>query len=334
MAKPLLDGVGSAARIGYRAVVPIAVRRRIRARLKPGAYRRGRSSAAAQLRRFELHLPRPAEDEKAPGRRLTSLVIEAPPRLYVAKMLHQGGLAGYEPETEALLLGLAEVLQPTVAFDVGANVGPAALILPAVLDVPVVAFEPTAEVAAVLRRLVALNKLRCTVEEAAVGERDGTATLFISPTDTSTSLQPGFRVATGERTVRLLSLDSYIRSSGLRPSLLKIDTETTEPAVLAGAVDLLKSRPWIVCEILPGWTEDKIEEILRPLGYRMFQIVDAVPFVERDTIAGNPNPQQDRNWLFAPEVPTPSIWDAVARWRRAIDACEPPRDLPPVPSGG
>ena len=249
-------------------------------------------------------------------------------------MLHQGGLAGYEPETEALLLGLAEVLQPTVAFDVGANVGPAALILPAVLDVPVVAFEPPPRWPPCCAVSWHSEQLRCTVEEAAVGERDGTATLFISPTDTSTSLQPGFRVATGERTVRLLSLDSYIRSSGLRPSLLKIDTETTEPAVLAGAVDLLKSRPWIVCEILPGWTEDKIEEILRPLGYRMFQIVDAVPFVERDTIAGNPNPQQDRNWLFAPEVPTPSIWDAVARWRLAIDACEPPRDLPPVPSGG
>jgi FkbM family methyltransferase len=329
MTNAFISRVGSTAKSGYRAVVPVGLRRRIRARLSPPAQRRPASSVPSGPRRFELYLPRPAS---ATGAR--SVVIEAPRHLFVAKTLNQGGLAGYEPETQALLLGLAEVLKPKVAFDVGANVGPYAFLLPAVLDVPVVAFEPAAEVAAVLRNLVTTNGLKCTIEEAAVGEEDGTATLFISPTDTSTSLQPGFRQAKDERTVPLITLDTYIRDTGLHPKILKIDTETTEPAVLRGASELLATRPWIVCEILPGWTEAELEPILRPLGYRMFQVVDQLPLPERETIAGNANAQEERNWLFAPEEPTPAIWEAVERWRRAIDECAPPRDLPPVAASG
>ena len=77
--------------------------------------------------------------------RRESLIIEVSPRYYVTKTIHTGGLVAYEPETQALLLGLAEVLTPQVVFDVGANVGPHALLLPALLDVPVIAFEPAAK---------------------------------------------------------------------------------------------------------------------------------------------------------------------------------------------
>ena len=257
----------------------------------------------------------------------------------MTKTIHTGGLVAYEPETQALLLGLAEVLTPPVVFDVGANVGPHALLLPALLDVPVIAFEPAANVAAILRQLVATNDLRCTVVETAVGDHDGTATLYISPTDTSTSLQAGFRQATGEVTVPLVSLDSYVRSTGLRPTLLKIDTETTEPDVLRGATELLETRPWIVCEILPDRTEADVEDLLRPLGYRVFQVVDNVPLPERDTIVGFASFDDNaRNWLFAPEAPNESLWEAVSRWRRAIEEADPPRDLPAedaaVPSVG
>lgn len=309
-------------RSAYRAIVPRGIRRLVRARLVASPPRRPEPGP----RRFELPLPRPAEGpEWSPSRR-ASLVIEAPRTLYVPRLLHRGGLAAYEPETAALLLGVAEHLRPTAMFDVGANVGPHALVIAAVLDVPVVAFEPAAEVAAVLRQLVAINAVRCTVEETAVGERDGTATLFISPTDTSTSLRAGFREPTAETTVPVISLDSYVATSGLRPGLLKIDTETTEAAVLRGAAELLRTRPWIVCEILPGWDDDPIDEILRPLGYRAFQIVDDVPFPERETI-GEHAELEARNWLFAPEAPDRALWDAVARWRRAIDRCDPPRNL-------
>ncbi len=260
------------------------------------------------------------------------MLYEVPSHLYVARQLHQGGVAGYEAATAAVVLGVAEVIRPSVVLDIGASVGPHAVLLSALLDLPVVAFEPSADVAAALRHVVAINDLRCTVEEVALGAADGTETLFISPTDTSTSLRQGFRAATAEIRVPVRSLDSFVRERGLRPSLLKIDTETTEPAVLAGATDLLKTRPWVVCEVLPGWTEPDIEAVFLPLGYFAYQIVDPFPLRRHDRLVGNAT-LEGMNWLFAPEEPSAEVWASIDRWRRAIAACPAPTapDASPAP---
>ena len=256
-----------------------------------------------------------------------TITIEAPRELYVARQLHELGVSGYEPETAAVMLGLAEVLAPSVVFDVGANVGPHALLVPALLDVPVVAFEASPAIAEVLRQLVSGNGLDCVVEELAVGDSNGTAVLFISPTDTSTSLRPGFRTAKAEVRVPLVTLDQFVRTSGHRPGLLKLDTETTEPAVLRGATELLASRPWIVCEVLPGWNEEELEGLLFPLGYGAYHIDAESPLRRQDRIVGQTT-LEHMNWLFAPVEPGHETWDAIDRWRLAIDACPPPTTGP------
>lgn len=329
MPSSLLAAASSSLRRAYRALIPAGMRKGIRRRVAsrpPKAAVRPRGGP----RLFELPLPRREEPWGTEPLTRDTLIIEAPRRFYVTRQLRQGGVAGYEASTAAVMLGAAEWVRPEVVFDVGANMGPHALLIPALLNVPVVAFEPAADVAAALRHIVDVNGLRCTVVEIAVGERDETATLFISPTDTSTSLRKGFRSATGAITVPVRTLDTYVDDSGLRPTLLKIDTETTEPAVLRGASRLLASRPWIVCEILPGWTETEIENLLMPLGYTAFQIVDTWPLPRRERIEGHAS-FEHANWLFAPEAPPPVLWDAVLGWRRAIEACALPRDLPAPP---
>jgi hypothetical protein len=60
--------------------------------------------------------------------------------------------------------------------------------------------------------------------------------------------------------------------------------------------------------------------------------VDHLPLTELDTIVGHAS-FEDTNFLFAPEQPDQALWDAVGRWRRAIDDCPPPRDLPASTSG-
>ena len=75
---------------------------------------------------------------------------------------------------------------------------------------------------------------------------------------------------------------------------------------------------------LPGWTEAEVESLLLPLDYQAFQIVDTWPLPRRAELAGHAS-FEHANWLFAPETPTTELWDAIERWRRAIDACEPPR---------
>jgi FkbM family methyltransferase len=298
----------------YRRVVPKRIRQAFRATLAPPPPKK---TNRRPERRFVLPLPRPeAGVGLAPNAR-TSLTYEVPSQFYVTRQLEAGGVAGYEAATAAVVLGVAEAIRPDVFFDVGANVGPHALFVDALLGVPVVAFEPAADVADALRHVIALNGLRCTVETLAIGASDGTETLFISPTDTSTSLRAGFRSAKAEISVPVRSLDSFIRERGIRPSLLKIDTETTEPAVLRGASDLLAARPWLVLEVLPGWTEEELEDLLLPLGYLAYQIADPFPMVRHDRLVGHASLEAG-NWLFAPVEPGREVWQAIDRWRAAI----------------
>lgn len=298
----------------YRRVVPKRIRQAVRSTFaQPPPKRLDRRPE----RRFVLPLPQPEGGVGLAPNARTSLTYEVPSHFYVTRQLEAGGVAGYEAATAAVVLGVAEAIRPDVFFDVGANVGPHALYVDALLAVPVVAFEPAADVAEALRHVVAINRLRCTVEILAIGASDGTETLFISPTDTSTSLRPGFRSAKAEIRVPVRSLDSFIHERGVRPGLLKIDTETTEPAVLRGASDLLMTRPWLVLEVLPGWTEVDLEDLLLPLGYWAYPIADPFPLIRHQRLVGHASLEAG-NWLFAPVEPGREVWQAIDRWRAAI----------------
>ena len=77
--------------------------------------------------------------------------------------------------------------------------------------------------------------------------------------------------------VSVTTLDEVVKTRGIdKLDVLKIDTETTEPAVLAGAAETLaKHRPAIFFEVLPGsGSGRKIEEQLRPLDYSFYLLYD------------------------------------------------------------
>lgn len=242
--------------------------------------------------------------------------------------LQKPGLASVEPETMALLLALTEWTATGAVYDVGANVGPLAIVGPAVFDRDFVAFEPAPDASGALRDIVKANGLRCRVETMAVGEEVGVTTLYLSNvSDLSNSLRAGFRDAVGTVQVPETTLDAYAAGSGLWPSVLKLDTETTEAAVLRGATQVLARRPWIVSEVLPGWSETDVMAVLEPFRYRFYRIEDEVPLTELASIIADPETKH-RNWLFAPDVPTHELWESVARWRSAIDATRPAAPQP------
>jgi Methyltransferase FkbM domain len=83
-----------------------------------------------------------------------------------------------------------------------------------------------------------------------------------------------------------------------RVDILKLDTETTEPSVLAGLSDTLhRDRPTIFCEVLPDCgVEPKLEAVVDSLAYRYFILTPSGP-VARDAIRGHVT---HRNWLFLP----------------------------------
>jgi len=192
--------------------------------------------------------------------------------MYVPRRLAEVGFAGYEPIALPHFLAALETAGPGAVFDIGLNVGPYALMTRAFSDREVVGFEPTPDLARVARECAVDNDLAYTVEELALGAEDGTARLYLSDsTDSSNSLNPTFRQNSFVIDVPLETLDSYVERTGIKPAVLKVDTETTEPAVLAGAARTVQAlRSWVLCEVLAGQQPDEIRDVIADWGYTWY----------------------------------------------------------------
>jgi FkbM family methyltransferase len=211
---------------------------------------------------------------------------------WVSNQVFWKGWAGYEPETVPVFFRLAARARLTV--DVGAYVGFYTLL--AALANPegrVLALEPHPRAYERLARHVTLNELQnVSCVRAAAGAAAGTAQLHVAhdalPTSSSLSLE--FMGTAGVRRsleVEVQTLDALL-ADGAPLDLLKLDTESTEPEVLAGArAALARTRPAIVCEVLPGRsTGSALEAVLAPLGYRWMLLTPAGP-APRERIEGH-----------------------------------------------
>jgi FkbM family methyltransferase len=178
--------------------------------------------------------------------------------------------------TEALYFGLGEArdmrftldfLAPGDVFvDVGANVGVYSLLASSIPDVNIEAFEPSPAAFSRLTENVRLNRLeaRVTMHRSAVGDVDGVAHLtqgrdcwnHLTSASDSDAID-----------VPIVRLDATLPSSTRRVSLMKIDVEGREAAVLAGATATLRAdHPALIVE--GDW--EKVAPIVEPLGYVPF----------------------------------------------------------------
>lgn len=269
-------------------------------------------------RAFDLELPAGSD------RGLSCLRLDVPAALYVPGVLEERGLGGYEPEALACFLAALEHAGPGAVLDVGANSGVYCLLAAAMTDRRVLAFEPVPDLASAAEAAARDNGLDVDVRRVALGRHRSVETLYLSEsTDSSNSLLAGFRRSTHQLPVRVETLDGLVRRQGVVPAVVKIDTEATEPDVLAGARRALRRhRPWILCEVLAGRVEERLMHVLAGSGYRLFHIAGVPPFPERETIVGDPR-SRDLMWLFAPEEPTTAFWDGVSRWQERLGACVP-----------
>ena len=266
-------------------------------------------------------LPRPALPGTAAG---APIVLEAPRHLFVPKRLAATGLPGYEPHALECFLALLQTAGPGAVVDVGANVGLYALLAAACSDRDVRAFEPTPDLAAVARAAAARNGLAVVVEDVALGREPGTATLFLSDTtDSSNSLAEGYRSSSKRLEVAVDTVDAYCARTGVVPAVLKVDTETTEPDVLAGAAaTIARHRPWILCEVLHGRRRGEIAEVMAPHGYTWYHLRGDAGRSPVDRLDGDPD-HADLMYLLAPRPVDDTFWARVASWRAALDATRP-----------
>jgi len=210
-------------------------------------------------------------------------------------------LGEYEPETTALFCQLAA--DARIILDIGAADGLYAILAAAANPAArILAFEPGSDAAAVCARNFALNlPLTRNVElhALALGDADAESTLYVAgETGGTSSLNPAFRADRREQRVVVRSGDSLLAELAIpKVDLIKLDTESTEPAVLRGlSATLRRDHPDILCEVLYGRTERELGELLGPLGYRFFWL-GGDGLVHHDALAGDPT-YRHPNYLF------------------------------------
>jgi FkbM family methyltransferase len=181
----------------------------------------------------------------------------------------------YEPAHTAIFA--ERVSRGATVIDVGAHVGYYSLLAARLAGSSgsVVAFEPDPGNCAVLRRILAVNRVsNVTVEQAAVADREGRED-FTSGTGSGTGhLNGGGTPARSVVQVGTVDLDGYLGSRRIRPDLIKIDAEGAEVRVLRGASRVLREdRPLLV--LSTHWEQGHMQclEILQAHGYSMVPIL-------------------------------------------------------------
>ncbi len=152
-------------------------------------------------------------------------------------------------------------------LDIGAHIGLYSVFLATKSKGKVYSFEPTPDTGAVLRQTVAINKLQnnITVVPAAVSDKPGTATFYISKTEEIATGNSLVDVDFGENykrdggyEVEVVSIDDFVQKNNLQPSVLKIDAEGVELEVLRGAKNTFSTfRPAGILGVHPFAYSDK-----------------------------------------------------------------------------
>lgn len=260
------------------------------------------------------------------GGRAAHLDILDPFTTTIQRQIRRQGLAGFEPYTSAALLSLFEGADPGFVFyDVGANIGIYSALAATMYRPRIVhAFEPMPSTAEIMRRVVAANRARVVVHQAALSDKNGTSALYLSPvSDASNSMVPGFREATGEIEVPTRRLDDCVVESGDVPDFVKIDVETFEPAVLAGATEtIVRHRPTIVVEVLYRRSLDlgeRIHALLDGLDYSYYPLTANFDGTAHERIKGQRG--SDRDWILAPVPLDATFVDRWNVWKGRIENC-------------
>lgn len=173
-----------------------------------------------------------------------------------------------------------------VFYDIGSNVGFFALLAAHVVGPGghVYAFEPVPENAACIRANARANRFSdtITVIGEAAGARTGTAELWLDPHPGGATLSASDAGsgATSRLEVRTVAVDELVGTGRLRPpTVVKIDVEGAEPAVLDGMAETIAAHhPVLIVEVDAADADtaqrkyDALATRVAQAGYRVEQL--------------------------------------------------------------
>lgn len=216
------------------------------------------------------------------------------------------GWMGEEPEVLPLWYELAK--QADVIVDVGAHIGHFSLVAGhANPRARIFSFEALPRIADLLRKNVALNGLaNIDVRGRALGRQIGRLPFYAMPEGlpSSSSLSKEFMAPSTSGAIEIVVDVSTLNAEELpagTPTLMKIDTETTEPDVIAGGASFLReATPVIFVEILENvGGAARLSDEFAAAGYAFdaYLLTDKGP-VAKGQLIGDP---RWRNYLLVPK---------------------------------
>ncbi len=238
-----------------------------------------------------------------------SFYIEGHLTSYITTVCFWQGIKGFEYDSVKIFSGLIKSLH--VFIDIGANNGYYSLVAASLNDrLKVIAFEPFHDAYEAFKVNIAYNRFRnIQVEEIALSDKAADATLYYSihqdfpdykyQLGGKNSLVELRDSLYGKTEVITMTLDDYAIQNGVdEADVIKMDTEATEYFILKGAETLIKRcQPIILCEVLTGFNEDKLEELLLRLDYSFYQI-EANGLRMKSSLINSPKHKND--YFFIP----------------------------------
>ncbi|MDY7024402.1 MAG: FkbM family methyltransferase, partial [Cyanobacteriota bacterium] len=215
---------------------------------------------------------------------------------------------------------LEKYLKPnSVFYDIGANIGFFTVIAAQLVGESgrVYAFEPVPKNADRIRHNAEINEFsQVTVFEKAVAASAGTAELLLAhhsggATLASAGTPPDLR---GKMDVELVSIDELISAQKIQPpTIVKIDVEGAEIAVLQGMIQTLKQfKPILIYEVDDGdktafdTKNQELETFITALGYEIIPLEAAYANINWNVGHAIAIPKQFSS-TTAPEMITTSV---------------------------
>ena len=203
-----------------------------------------------------------------------------------------------------------------VIIDVGASTGLFALIAAAECpDAEIHAFEPVPETFEYMEQNIAANQFSNVKSVCAcVSDLDGEMAMYLNRSPAlpmTASVLEDYRTSDRTIVVNSIKLDTYVVDNGLpKVDLIKIDAEGSEPRVLAGAREVMRThKPVIICEVLYNHTDVQLQKVLEGTDYRYFSI-RANGLSSTTRILGD-SEYKFRNYLLAPAGMSAEILDSL-----------------------
>ncbi|RAW02651.1 FkbM family methyltransferase [Pseudochryseolinea flava] len=240
-----------------------------------------------------------------------------------------GLLGDFEPWMLSILRKLIPEVKGKVFVDVGMNIGQTMLAAKSVdSGLAYLGFEPNPSCVVILKRLVECNNIRdVKIIPAAVGASDGVSVLYRSKNqmdDGEATIIQHFRDTAGKEQLIVPTISTKtIQNIGLgKVGVIKIDVEGAEVDVVEAFMPIIeKDHPYVICEILPAYSnqntfrierQQRLVMAMKGAGYKIFRIETTGSLKPIDDI-GVHDVLDDSNYLFVSDENIKTIESIFSR---------------------